>query len=124
MTHSSRVLVRSIRINRLLFVFCSALFTAELCAQTYTGVINGLIQDPSGAPVAGATVTLTSAATGEAHTETSAEDGRYTFSQLKPSTYSLRAQKAGFRDYVGSDILLNASQTREVNMSLQVGEAQ
>ena len=92
-------------------------------AQTYTGVIDGIVTDPSGAAIAGAYVKLTNTATGETHTMESAEDGRYTFSQLNPSTYSLQVSKPGFRDYIGSGIVLNASQTKEVNISLEVGES-
>jgi Carboxypeptidase regulatory-like domain/TonB-dependent Receptor Plug Domain len=115
--------VGNIRINRSWLAICSILFVAGLWGQTYTGVINGLVQDPSGAPVVGVTVRLTNTATQEIRSSTTAEDGRYAFSQLNPATYSLQVQKAGFRDYVGSDILLNASQTREVNINLEVGEA-
>ena len=93
-------------------------------AQTYTGVVDGIVTDSTGAAVAGAEVTLTNTATGEAHTMQSAEDGRYTFSQLNPSTYSIKVSKPGFHDYVGSGIVLNASQTREVNVGLELGESQ
>ncbi len=123
MTHSC-VVVEDPLMNRFRLAFWSLLLAAGLCAQTYTGVINGLVQDPSGAAVAGATVKLTNIATGETRVMSTAEDGRYTFSQLNPSTYSLQVQKTGFRDYVGSGILLNASQTREVNLNLEVGQAQ
>lgn len=119
---SARSIVNS-RSNFLL-VLLAFTIVAAAWAQTYTGVVNGLVQDPSGAPVAGATIKLTNTATGEARTVTSAEDGRYAFSQLNPSTYSIQIQKPGFRDYLGSDITLNASQTREVNVNLEVGQAQ
>jgi hypothetical protein len=91
-------------------------------AQTYTGVVDGIVTDSTGGAVAGAEVTLTNTATGETHTMQSAEDGRYTFSQLNPSTYSIKVSKPGFHDYVGSGVVLNASQTREVNVGLQLGE--
>ncbi len=107
----------------LIFLFLFVCFgPAGMQAQTYTGVINGLITDPSGAPVAGASVKLSNTGTGEVRTAISAEDGRYTFSQLNPSTYSLQVEKIGFRQYVGSDISVNASQMREVNVALQIGE--
>ncbi len=124
MINSSFPAISTHQVCRVFFGVCVALFACGLWAQTYTGIINGVIQDPSGAPVGGATVKLTNAATGETRTTSSAEDGRYTFSQLNPSNYSVQVQKTGFRDYVGSDILLNASQTREVNVNLQVGQAQ
>lgn len=116
-------IVSKARYIHLLFALSFFFFSPKTGAQTYTGVIDGVVTDPSGAAVAAANVKLINTATGETHSVVSSTDGRYTFSQLNPATYALQVEKAGFRNYVGSDILLNASQTREVNVSLDVGEA-
>jgi hypothetical protein len=94
-----------------------------LVAQTYKGTISGSVTDPSGAAVPGATLLLTNTATAEVRTTVSEADGRYAFAQLNPSVYSLQVTKTGFRDYVATEIQLNASQAREVNVSLVVGQA-
>ncbi|HKQ50924.1 MAG TPA: carboxypeptidase-like regulatory domain-containing protein, partial [Pyrinomonadaceae bacterium] len=47
------------------------LCASPLAAQTYTGSARGILTDPNGAVIKGATVTLTSEETGEVRTTTS-----------------------------------------------------
>ena len=93
-------------------------------AQTYTGTVDGVVTDSSGAPIPEASVTITNSATAEVRTGVSSPDGRYAFAQLNPGTYSIKIAKSGFRNYSASDIVLSASQTRQVSASLEIGEAQ
>src|SRR5437660_11230867 len=52
-------------------------------AQQYAGTVTGTVTDPSGAAVAGASITITSPATGVTLTTTTSEQGVYSFAQLK-----------------------------------------
>jgi hypothetical protein len=90
--------------------------------QTYTGTITGIVSDAQGAKVTGAKVTLTNLATLETRSVNSNEEGRYSFAQLQPGTYSLRVSMAGFQESITNNIELIASQTREVNPALAVGQ--
>ncbi len=101
-----------------------AIFFAALSmtAQTFTGAITGVVSDASGAGVPGASVTLTNAATRELRAVESTVDGRYTFSQIQPGAYSVKAVKAGFRDVVTNDVRLSTSQTLELNLTLTIGQ--
>jgi len=70
----------------------------SLSAQSIiSGDIAGTITDPSGASVAGATLTLTSKATGSVQTTNAGADGSYRFSLLKPGDYTLAVTAAGFQ---------------------------
>jgi hypothetical protein len=73
--------------------------------------------------VASAKVELENSGTFEKRTTTSSAEGRYSFSQLLPGTYTLTAEATGFKKFVQQGIDLKGSQTAEVNVSLQVGSA-
>jgi hypothetical protein len=67
-------------------------------AQTpTTGQISGMVYDPSGAAVAGATVSLTSEA-GVRREATSDVNGRYVFPLVPPGRYRLQARASGFEE--------------------------
>ena len=62
------------------------LFSLSLFSQVNTGTISGVVQDSSGAVIAGATVTIRNVDTGTARTVTSDEGGRYIVPVLLRST--------------------------------------
>jgi outer membrane cobalamin receptor len=65
-------------------------------ASAQIASVRGRVVDPSGAPVAGATVSLRSAA-GVARQAPSAADGSYAFAAVPPGDYELSAAAQGFR---------------------------
>ncbi len=92
-------------------LFLAALFlTVSLFAQTST-VLSGTVTDPSGAVVPGTVITLTSLTTGAVRSDTSDANGVYSFPQLVPGRYDIKAEKTGFKTVVNKDleILVNTS---------------
>src|SRR5258706_10999294 len=73
-----------------------ALTPSALYPQS-TGTVNGLVIDPSGAAVAGATITLTDIATGAPRAAVTNDAGRYAFVSVPPGVYNLTVTKTGFR---------------------------
>src|SRR5262245_42139746 len=65
-------------------------------AQTDQGKFTGTVHDSSGAFVAGATVTIKNERTGEERTQVTSAGGVFLIGNLKPSTYTVRAEKDGF----------------------------
>src|SRR5580700_4493733 len=65
-------------------------------AQEVTASITGTVTDPSGAAVAGAKVTTTSAERGITYTATTNDSGLYRLSDLPAGTYDLKVEKPGF----------------------------
>src|SRR6266498_3980054 len=63
-------------------------------AQLYTGSITGLVQDPSGAVVANASVVLTDTDKGLTYSTKTDAAGRYVLRALPPSTYNTRVEAA------------------------------
>jgi hypothetical protein len=70
-------------------------------AQTTTSAsIQGTVTDPSGAAIAGATVTVTNKGTGVSQNTVSDSQGRFQFAQLILGTYDLDTAKDGFQQVV------------------------
>ncbi|MEI9980241.1 MAG: carboxypeptidase-like regulatory domain-containing protein [Edaphobacter sp.] len=63
---------------------------------TSTGTVVGTITDPTGAVIAGATVTLTQAATSTVRTTTTTATGQYILVNVPTGDYTIRVTKAGF----------------------------
>jgi Carboxypeptidase regulatory-like domain/TonB-dependent Receptor Plug Domain len=89
-------------------------------AQTQ-GEITGVITDPGGAIVQGATITVTNTATGAARTVTSNDAGVYRFPALLPGVYTLRIEKGGFKSAARSEIQVQVEQTVRLDVALEVG---
>ncbi len=89
--------------------------------QVFTATVTGVVTDPSGQVVPNATVTLTNTSNNETRTASSGGNGNYTVSQLLPGTYELSAQAAGFKRYVRQGVILNANDTAELKVNLEVG---
>jgi hypothetical protein len=66
------------------------------CSAQFSGTIQGIIQDSSGAAIPHATVTLTNAATSVSESTTSSESGDYQFASLAPGAYKLSVTAPGF----------------------------
>ncbi len=94
-------------------------------SQGITGSITGTVTDPSGAVVAGATVTVRDVETNGARVVTTSDAGTYTVTQLLPGHYEVKVDKSGFKTYDQSGITLVIDQVAQINAQLTVGsEAQ
>src|SRR6202453_4028262 len=61
-----------------------------------TSAIAGSVTDPGGAAIAGATVTMVNAENGLKRSVKTDDAGRFSFPQLKPGRYSVRAEADRF----------------------------
>jgi hypothetical protein len=95
---------------------------AILYAQAgYEAQVRGIVTDPSGGVVPGATVTLTNASTNIPIAAKTNAQGLYTFNGLRPDRYNLTVASAGFAPSEAKDIVLAVSQQAVIDVSLQVG---
>ncbi len=92
-----------------------------LHAQVTTADVVGSVADQNGATVAGATVTATDVATGEAKTTTTAENGDFAFTLLQIGTYKVSVQAANFKGYT-TTLALAAGDRARVNAVLTLGQ--
>jgi hypothetical protein len=86
-----------------------------------TGDVAGIVADPSGAIVPGATLSLTSLATGATRSTISSTSGEYRFSQLPPGRYTIGVTASGF-ERVKQTININAGAIAPANITLTVGK--
>jgi hypothetical protein len=102
----------------------AANFTAPIAlSQTNTtGDVAGTVADSSGAIVPGATLTLTSLATGAARSTTANAVGDFRFSQLSPGRYTLGVSATGF-EQAKQTIDISAGAIAPANFALVVGKS-
>lgn len=101
---------------------CSLLFlcfATAVQAQATTS-LGGRVTDAGGAVLAGATVKLTSYATGAERTTTANSSGDYQFSQLLPGRYELAVSSPGFATVKKTAIDLLVSQPATIDVQLNV----
>jgi hypothetical protein len=105
----------------LIMPFALCFMAPHVTAQTVAGQISGLVTDPSGSAIAGASVVVTDIDRNVNLRSSSNESGFYLVSPLPPGRYKLRAEKAGFRAHLLESIAIATQQKAEVNIALQVG---
>jgi Carboxypeptidase regulatory-like domain len=107
------------RLATLLCVFLSI----PSWSQKFTGTLTGIVTDPTGAVVGGATVRATSKATGATRTTTTNAEGSFTFPELNPDTYDVSISKSGFKEAIQRDVALHVADNLAVTIHLTVGAA-
>jgi hypothetical protein len=99
----------------------AVLFPASSFAQIDTGGITGTVTDPTGAAVAGATVSLTNTSTSITQTTKSTSTGTYSFTGVRPGAYSLRAEAPGFEAFIAQDLQVHVQQTLTIDVHFVTG---
>ncbi|HXW91663.1 MAG TPA: carboxypeptidase regulatory-like domain-containing protein [Terriglobales bacterium] len=84
--------------------------------------ISGVVNDPSGAVVVGAEVTITNGAGGKQTTSTN-EQGRYSFRDLPAGNYDLSVSAQGFKVFQAPSIGLSAGENLPLDVSLELAGA-
>jgi hypothetical protein len=107
------------RIGVFALLFLLSLCTATGFAQNATTSLRGVVNDPSGAVVPGATITLNAPATGQKIVTTSKGDGEYQLQQIPPTKYTIVVTAPGFGSQSKSAELL-VNQPATINFSLSV----
>lgn len=95
---------------------------ALLLAQS-TGTIVGIVEDSSGAVIPGVSLKVTNQSTSQQTSTESDGAGRFSFPRLPVGDYRLEAGHEGFRRFVSEGIRLDADQSRQANIVLEVGQA-
>ena len=111
------------RFGVLAIVLCLIVGLAPLCAQSTTGAIVGTVTDPSGAIIAGATVTITNMGTNIAVKTTTDASGEYVVTPLEVGKYSVAVEATGFKRSIRSDVQVNVQDRVRVDGRLEVGQA-
>src|SRR5947208_13760816 len=106
-----------------LVVFAVFLLAGVAQAQTITGSITGTVVDSSGAIVPGSKVTVTNEATGAERTLITTENGVFIFTNLVPTTYSVKIEQPGFRPVTRTALRLTSGDRLALgSIQLEVGQ--
>ena len=105
--------------TRLLWV--AALIAAPAWGQA-SASISGRVEDASGSPVGGATVSVRSLETGASRTAATNADGNYRVLSLPLGPQEVKAEKPGFKAALRTGIDLRIGQEAVANLRLEVGE--
>ncbi len=92
-----------------------------LLGQEVGATVTGHVYDPSGAPVAGATVTAKQTNTGAVYTAASNTTGLYQIPFVNAGPYTITVEKQTFRTLVHSGITLQVAQKAVMDFTLQLG---
>ena len=93
-------------------------------AQTSRGTVTGTVLDPTGAVIAGASVTLTRVETGVRLSTNSNDAGVYRFDAVDLGTYDLTVSLPGFSTYLSTHIGVEANRATTIDPTLEVGAAE
>ena len=91
-------------------------------AQTVVGRISGTVQDSNGASIPNASVKVTNNANNSERTVTTDEDGFYTVTNLAVGTYTIEAERKGYKKALVSGQSVTADARLTVDLKLEVGE--
>ena len=84
-----------------------------------TSAIVGSVIDPAGAAIAGAAITVTNTETGLKRSVKTDETGRFSFPQLMPGTYSVKAEAVRFEPQQNNSVSAGLGQKQTVDFKLQ-----
>jgi hypothetical protein len=88
-----------------------------------TSAIVGSVSDASEAAIAGALVTIVNRETGLRRSAATDENGRFSFPQLKPGTYSIKVEAEGFEPKQSDGVTAALGQKQNADFRLQVAQA-
>jgi Carboxypeptidase regulatory-like domain len=104
-----------------LFLAAASLMQAQTAG---TGALTATVTDPSGAAIAGASVTVSHAATGLSRTQTTETSGSTTFTLLPPGDYAVSFSATGFTKVDLPSVTVNVTETHVITQRLTVGSQQ
>jgi hypothetical protein len=108
--------------SREILLLLGVILAPALALAQTTGTIEGVVLDPSDAPIQGSLVNLIETATSSSRTVQTTASGRYAVPGLPPGVYEVEASFHGFRSAVREGVLLSAGRTVRADFSLQIGD--
>jgi hypothetical protein len=93
-------------------------------AQVTTGNVRGIVYDPNGAAVAGATVTIKDQKTNTSQVTQTGAEGGYEFKNLQAGDYTLVVEAPNFSTLTLTDVKVSLNQTTDVPAPLKVAGIQ
>jgi hypothetical protein len=115
-------LKKSMRVLLVCLAVVSCYSAAMSQAQSNAADLQGIVRDPKGAVVAGATVTARNTATNATRDATSNDDGFYKIVNLTPGDYEVTVKAVNYKTAQIPSIKLTVGQTATQDIPLEVGD--
>jgi hypothetical protein len=90
-------------------------------AHAQTSSLSGVVTDPAGGVVPGATVNIVNDATKETHEAVTNAQGQFSFPALPIGTYTVTVSLTGFKTFIANNVRLLTGTAGTVNATLEVG---
>jgi hypothetical protein len=104
----------------LLLVLAFSAF-APASAQTSKGFVTGIVEDPNGAGIANASIKITNLTTGVSRDTVADSSGNFRLDAVDPGAYMLEVSAPGFKTVKLDRVEVNAAQTVNVPLRLEIG---
>ena len=98
---------RSVLVSTFALLMC---LTPRPALAQGSGEISGIVTDPSGSTIVGASVSVTDVATGITRNAQSTSSGLYSFPAISPGTYNISAEAKGFQKQQRSNFTVQVQQ--------------
>src|ERR1700690_329095 len=108
--------------QRLFAVFALVLIGGAVAWASITGSISGIVTDPSGSVIPGASVIATNTETGVQAAVKTDGAGFYSFPDLPIGNYGLDVTQTGFKSYHKSGIHIDANSAIRADVKLEIGQ--
>jgi len=108
--------------NKTLAVFLLGAALVESAHAQYTSVIEGTVNDQSGASVPEVRIVLTNEATNVTYQGVGTTTGSFRIPALPSGIYRVEVQADGFKTWVQTGLQLEPNQVRTINPALELGE--
>jgi hypothetical protein len=99
-------------------VICSVFSLSSLLCGQANGTFSGNVVDKTGSVISGATVRVTSQATGSTREAKTDDSGHFLVPLLPVSVYTIRVESQGFQTTEQKDIRLQVDEQREIDFTL------
>ena len=99
------------------FLAAALVLMPGLCGTT--GSISGLVKEHSGAPIAGARITLTNTGMGTKTSVATSKGGAFNFPILLPGSYNLRAEAKGFKPQDRTGLVVHVDGAMRIDLTLE-----
>jgi len=103
-----------------LLIFITLTSSPTIFAQA-TGGLTGVVTDQNGALIQGVSITVKNTGTNLIRNAVTNDESRWTITQLPVGTYSVSYEKEGFKKGIGAFVQVEASVTRSVDVTLEIG---
>ena len=90
-------------------------------AQTSKGFVTGVVEDQNGAAIANASIKITNLTTGVSRDTVADSSGSFRLDAVDPGAYTLEATATGFKSAKLDRIEVNAAQTLNIPLRLEIG---